>query len=86
MTTTFENLALTEEMAESQELTAESETAAEATPGEDLFQTQLPWIGALPNPRLGPLVVFNHDGYLVPLFTAGDLLRGCRYLWRRERS
>ena len=43
----------------------------------------LPWIGALPNPRLGPMVVVNDGGYFVPLFTAVDLVRGCRYFWRR---
>ncbi len=34
------------------------------------------------NPRLGPMVVLDDTGYLVPLFTAGDLLRGFQYLWR----
>jgi hypothetical protein len=43
----------------------------------------LPWIGALPNPRLGPMVVINDGGYFVPVFTAVDLVRGCRYFWRR---
>ena len=33
----------------------------------------LPWIGALENPHLGPMVVLNESGYLVPLETAGDL-------------
>ena len=42
----------------------------------------LPWIGALPNPHIGPMVVLNDSGYLVPLCTAGDLLRGCKYFWR----
>jgi len=46
----------------------------------------LPWIGALPNPRLGPMLVVNDGGYLVPLCTAGDLLRGCRFFWRRSRD
>ena len=87
MTTTIENRELGEDKAELRELTAAPETAAEATAtSEDLFHTQLPWIGALPNPRLGPLVVLNDEGYLVPLFTAGDLLRGCRYLWWCEPS
>jgi len=40
---------------------------------------RLPRIGALPNPRIGPMAVINDGGYLVPLWTAGDLLRGCRY-------
>jgi hypothetical protein len=46
----------------------------------------LPWIGALPNPRIGPMVVINDGGYLVPLCTAGDLLRGCRNFWRASRD
>ena len=41
-----------------------------------------PWIGALPNPRIGPMVAINDGGYLVPLWTAGDLLRVCKYFWR----
>ena len=45
---------------------------------------RLPWIGALENPRLGPMVVLNESGYLVPLLTAGDLLRGCKYFWHRS--
>jgi hypothetical protein len=32
------------------------------------------------------MLVLNDAGYFVPLFTAGDLVRGCRYLWRRERG
>ena len=46
----------------------------------------LPWIGALPNPRLGPMVVIDESGYLVPICTAGDLLRGFRMLWRISRE
>ncbi|MGZ8497070.1 MAG: hypothetical protein ACXW5W_01560 [Candidatus Binatia bacterium] len=46
----------------------------------------LPWIGDLANPRLGPLVVLNDSGYLVPLWTAGDLLRGCKYFWHGWRD
>ena len=41
----------------------------------------LPWIGALPNPQVGPMVVLNDNGYLISLCTASDLLRGCRYFW-----
>jgi hypothetical protein len=86
MTTTIEKRELAGEMVEMQELTAASETATEATASQELVHTQLPWIGALTNPQLGPLVVINNDGYLIPLFTAGDLLRGCRYLWRPSRA
>jgi hypothetical protein len=46
----------------------------------------LPWIGALENPHLGPMVVLNESGYLVPLLTAGDLLRGCKYYWHRSQG
>jgi len=46
----------------------------------------LPWIGALSNPGLGPMLVINDSGYLVPLCNAGDLLRGCRYFWRNSRD
>ena len=43
----------------------------------------LPWIGSLSNPCFIPILALNDGGYLVPLFTAGDLLRGCRYLWAK---
>jgi hypothetical protein len=49
-------------------------------------RVRIPWIGALDNPRLGPMVVVGDGGYLVPLWTAGDLLRGCRYLWRASQE
>ena len=47
------------------------------------LRSRLPWIGALANPRLGPMVVLNESGYFVPLCTAADLLRGCKYYWQR---
>jgi CBS-domain-containing membrane protein len=28
------------------------------------------------------LAVVDDDGYMVPLFTAADLLRGCRAIWK----
>jgi hypothetical protein len=28
------------------------------------------------------LAVVDDDGYMVPLFTAADLLRGCRAMWK----
>ena len=46
----------------------------------------LPWIGGLRNPRLGPMVVVDDSGYLVPPWTAGDLLRGCRCFWRASQE
>ena len=45
-----------------------------------------PWIGALPNPRQGPLLVVNDGGNLVSLFTAVDLVRGCRSFWQGTRG
>ena len=60
-----------------------AELAAAGAPSEaHPAHGPLPWIGALRNPRVGPMVVLDDSGYLVPLCTAGDLLRGCRYFWR----
>ena len=53
------------------------------TAAERVYRPRLPWIGALENPHVGPMVVLNEHGYLVPLLTAGDLLRGCKYFWHR---
>jgi hypothetical protein len=65
-----------------------SNATEELTVADERFESSsihapLPWIGALPNPRLGPMVVVNDGGYFVPVFTAVDLVRGCRYFWRR---
>ena len=72
------------------ELTLEADANAieELPVADERFESSsihspLPWIGALPNPRLGPMVVVNDSGYFVSLFTALDLVRGCRYFWRR---
>jgi len=46
----------------------------------------LPWIGTLANPHLGPMVVIGDGGYLVPLWTARELLRGCKYYWHRAQE
>ena len=62
----------------------EAPSGAGAAAEERLPRSRLPWIGALENPRLGPMVVLNESGYLVPLLTAADLLRGCRYYWQRS--
>jgi hypothetical protein len=66
---------------------AVEESAGDGTNGvAPTSQSRLPWIGTLPNPRLGPIVVINDNGYLVPLWTAGELLRGCKYFWRASRD
>jgi hypothetical protein len=61
---------------------AEQSPIVDAQSEEPTSHGTLPWIGALANPRIGPMVVIDDGGYLVPLWTAGDLLRGCRYFWR----
>jgi hypothetical protein len=63
----------------------EAATFEQDRPEERAPRSRLPWIGALENPRLGPMVVLNESGYLVPLLTAGDLLRGCKYFWHRSQ-
>ena len=64
-------------------LASETEKLADERSEAHRSHAPLPWIGALPNPRLGPMVVVNDGGYFIPLFTAVDLVRGCRYFWRR---
>ena len=64
----------------------EEEPLAERLAEELAPRPRLTWIGALENPRLGPMVVLNESGYLVPLLTAGDLLRDCRYYWHRSQE
>lgn len=46
----------------------------------------LPWIGSLANPHLVPMAVLNDSGYLLPLWTSSDLLRGCKYYWRAAQE
>lgn len=46
----------------------------------------IPWIGTLPNPHVGPMLVLDAAGSWVPLWTAEDLLRGCRHFWRSARD
>ena len=61
--------------------TAENEASAGVS-----FQERLPWIGELHNPRVVRMLVVNDNGYLVPLATAGDFLRACRYFWHRTQD
>ena len=68
-----------------------NESGAGAKPLEDCPDTApirvpLTWIGTLANPHLGPMVVVGDGGYLVPLWTAGELLRGCKYYWHRSQE
>jgi hypothetical protein len=43
--------------------------------------TPVRWTGAMPASSYGVMAVVNDDGYLVPLWTANDLLRACRIYW-----
>ena len=65
---------------------AEAAANVGANSEERTSHETLPWIGALANPRIGSMVVINDHGYLVPLWTAGELLRGCRYFWRTNQD
>lgn len=42
----------------------------------------LPWTGVIPRFSYGVMAVVDQDGYLVPVFTAGDLLRACKMIWQ----
>jgi hypothetical protein len=54
--------------------------ATQSSPISD--RVPLPWIGAMPRPNYGVMAVVNEDGYLVPVYTAGDLLRACKIIWQ----
>ncbi|HEX7230375.1 MAG TPA: hypothetical protein VF452_08270 [Candidatus Binatia bacterium] len=41
-----------------------------------------PWIGALTGSCYSVMAVVNEEGYLVPVCTAGDLLRACKIIWQ----
>jgi hypothetical protein len=43
---------------------------------------RIPWIGALAQPTPAVIAVVDSEGCLVPLQTAGDLLRAFRTIWR----
>jgi hypothetical protein len=81
MATETDGMALEVEAGPAEELALATKDADEHFPRERL-PVRLPRSGALANPRFGPMVVINDGGYFVPLWTAGDLLRGCRYFWR----
>lgn len=85
MATETDGIALEVEAGAAEELALAAQDADEYFPRERL-PVRLPWIGALANPRIGPMVVINDGGYLVPVWTAGDLLGGCRYFWRANQD
>jgi hypothetical protein len=43
---------------------------------------KLRWVGPMLNSHVALLAAFNTDGYLVPLWTAGDVLRVFKSVWK----
>jgi len=77
----------TEEMVRGGEAEAmEGLTPPDNPPERAAPRRLLPWIGTLPHPHLVPMVALNDSGYLVPLWTASDLLRGCKYFWHLSQE
>jgi len=64
----------------------EEKAAPDDLPERHAPRRVLPWFGTLANPHLVPMVVLNDNGYLVPLWTASDLLRGCKYFWHASQE
>ena len=74
---------MADEMAQESDLLAIREATVASEHAESVPAAErIPWIGSLRNPRVGPMVVLDDSGYLVPLCTAGDLLRGFKSLWQ----
>jgi hypothetical protein len=40
----------------------------------------------MPRSSYGVMAVVNEDGYLVPVWTAGDLLRACKIIWQATKD
>jgi hypothetical protein len=53
-----------------------------ATKLEEAGSAQFDMAAALPSTSVSVMVVIDADGYLMPLCTAGDLLRWCKAAWR----
>ena len=43
-------------------------------------------MGVMPRSSYSVMAVVNEDGYLVPVCTAGDLLRGCKIFWQASED
>ena len=61
-------------VAESTPVSARQESSAKSPPVTSAVM--------LLQPGRSILAVVDDDGYMVPLFTAADLLRGCRAMWK----
>lgn len=87
MTTTTDNFVNTEERVDDGAVAAAAMTLLSDDRSKEAVPRRLmPWIGGLRNPHLVPMVVVNEEGYLVPLLTAGDLLRGCKFYWQQAED
>lgn len=54
---------------------------------DDVFMPAPPYAALMmPVSRAGLMAVVDDHGYLIPVCTAGDLLRGCKYFWRASQD
>jgi hypothetical protein len=60
-----------------QQVSEAAETSIQAPPFAELM---------MPSSRAGLMAVVDENGYLIPVCTAGDLLRGCKYFWRASQD
>ena len=67
---------------ESAEAPVVESTVASAIQGSSANPPRLSSAVMLLQPGRSVLAVVDDDGYMVPLFTAADLLRGCRAIWK----
>jgi hypothetical protein len=71
-----------EELEDLMDLAAIADTAVMPESAAIPQPSPLPWIGPMPRSRYVVMAVVNEGGYLVPVCTAGDLLRGCKIIWQ----
>ena len=67
---------------ESAEAPVAESTLANARQGSSANPLRLSGAIVMLPPGRSVLAVVDEDGYMVPLFTAADLLRGCRAMWK----
>ena len=67
---------------ESAEAPVAESTLANARQGSSANQPRLSSAVVMLQAGRSVLAVVDDDGYMVPLFTAADLLRGCRAIWK----
>ncbi|HVO91746.1 MAG TPA: hypothetical protein VMT22_02845 [Terriglobales bacterium] len=59
------------------------EPLAEVSEAEEPSMPAPPYSALMmPASRAAQMAVLDENGYLVPVCTAGDILRSCRYFWR----